>query len=444
MNIRKLKPGAFVELECKAFVAEGLGLSYFVDEALKEQFKPHVFFIWGVLPGERFVARLAQVKSKHAHGVLARRDELPPELVACEFIHPAWALATTAVERQEPRCENYLRCGGCRMQHMSYETTTAYKTGWLRTQLERSKVTAPEIVVEQLPDAALWHYRNHVQIHINKYGTYGFYEPLSYRTRAFPEHGCLIFREKDLRGKLPKYSVAVRAARIRMDTSGAAVFTELNSKNEADTLAKYTVAWPPGQTTEIEFPVTSFFQVNLNALPVWLTQMADYYLTAAAGKRRVFELFSGFGFISRMLAQRFDFEILATDLLSKEQVERVKFINNGRQCSQDFSEHYYKADLFLPERLPSSLTNAVQQFQPELLIINPPRAGLLEATWKKFRESALKNFSGTIIYSSCNAATLARDLAYFSAEGYRVQKMHLFDFFPWTHHAETTALLVKS
>lgn len=40
MNIRKLKPGAFAELECKHFVAEGLGLSYFADETQKENSSP--------------------------------------------------------------------------------------------------------------------------------------------------------------------------------------------------------------------------------------------------------------------------------------------------------------------------------------------------------------------------------------------------------------------
>ena len=48
MNIRKLKRGALVELECLHFVAEGLGLSYFADDSEKLRFKPVVFFIWGV------------------------------------------------------------------------------------------------------------------------------------------------------------------------------------------------------------------------------------------------------------------------------------------------------------------------------------------------------------------------------------------------------------
>lgn len=443
MNIRKIKPGAFVELECKHFVAEGLGLSYFTDEAQKEKFKPHIFFIWGVLPGERFIARIAQVKSKNAHGVLARRGELPAEL-AGDFVHATWALRNVSVERAQPECDNYLRCGGCRMQHMSYPQTLQYKTEWLKNQLVRNKVEVSAMEFHSLPEEARRHYRNHAQVHINKYGTYGFYEPVSYRTRAFPEHGCLIFDEKSLRAKFPQYPVEVRAARIRLNTDGHAVFTVLNSKEELKTVARYTVSWPEGRTIDIEFPVTGFFQANLRALPAWLTTIGEFFDRTGIASPRVLEFFSGFGFISRMQSLVRPMSVLAMDILSKEQVQQVKFVENGQEINIAFSDNFRRTDLFLPERIAESLEDEIQAFQPQILLINPPRAGLSPATWQKFREKALKDFYGPIIYSSCDAATMARDLAVFSAEGYVCQAMRAFDFFPWTHHYETVSYLVKS
>lgn len=443
MNIRKLKPGAFVELECKHFVAEGLGLSYFTDETQKEEFKPHVFFIWGVLPGERFIARIAQVKSKNAHGVLAWRDELPADLGG-DFAHLTWALRNLSAERAEPECENYLRCGGCRMQHMSYPQTLQYKADWLKTQLARNKVEVSAMEFHSLPEGTRRHYRNHAQVHINKFGTYGFYEPVSYRTRAFPEHGCLIFDEKRLRADFPKYPVEVRAARIRLNTDGKAVFTVLNSREETKTTARYTVAWPAGRTVDIEFPVTGFFQANLRALPFWLDTISEYFRRTEKTGPRVLELFSGFGFISRMLSIIEPMDVLAMDILSPEQVGQVRFFENGAEIKSNFSEKFKKVDLFLPEKLPTEVLQAVSEFIPEVLLINPPRAGLLPATWQKMREGALKNFHGPIIYSSCDAATMARDLAFFGAEGYRCESMRAFDFFPWTHHYETVSYLTKS
>lgn len=442
MNIRRLRPGAFVELECKYFVSEGLGLSYFTDETQKEKFKPHVFFIWGVLPGERFIARLAKVKSKTAHGVLARREELPAEHTG-EFAHAEWALRNLSEKRVVPACDNFLRCGGCKMQHMTYDDSLHYKEEWLLNQLRHHKAEAPAPTLDRARDHELRHYRNHVQVHINKFGVYGFYEPISYRTRAFPEHGCLIFDEKSLRDKFPRFPVEVRAARIRLNTDGAAVFTELNAKNEADTRMTYTIAWPPGQATEIEFPAPQFFQVNLRILPRWLDAMAAFIAPVAQKRTRVLELFSGFGFISRMLARRFDFEILAADLLTRADVERVQMRSGGEPVSPDFAANYHRVDLFLPEKIPAAFLSAVGAWNPDLMIVNPPRAGLSLETWNRLRSEALQNFTGPILYSSCNAATMARDIGYLTAEGYKVREIRLFDFFPWTHHFETVAFLTR-
>ncbi len=444
MNIRKIKRGAFLELECKHFVAEGLGLSYFTDETLKEKFKPHVFFIWGVLPGEKFIAHIRQVKSKLAYGILADRDAVGLEHSEKKFLHKRWALLSLSAERAEPACENYLRCGGCRMQHLSYLDTLRYKKTWLQAQLERNGVNPTKLEFYDYPENFRWRYRNHVQVHINKWGTYGFYEPVSYHTRAFPEHGCLIFEEKALRSEMPRFPVAVRAARIRVDTDGRAVFTELNSPEEKRTLATYSVEWPVGREVKIEFPVTSFFQANLRALPAWLSKISACFQRTGLSSPRVLELYSGFGFISRMLSLEFPLSVLALDILKKEQVEAVRFFENGKEIPSDFSNNFRTTDLFLPQKISETLLEEIRKFSPELLLVNPPRAGLSKETWKVFREVALKAFQGPIIYSSCDAATMARDLALFQSEGYTCHEMCAFDFFPWTHHFETVSYLTHS
>jgi 23S rRNA (uracil1939-C5)-methyltransferase len=443
MQIRKFKPGAHVELVCKHFVAEGLGLSYFADEAQKEKFKPQVFFIWGVLPGERFIARLGQVKSRHAHGILAVREDLSADYAEHAFVHDRLALLDASADRVEAACEIFLRCGGCRLQQMTYAQTLGYKIEWLTTQLKHNKLEVPDIEQHSSSDAERSHYRNHVQVHINKFGTYGFYEPFSYRTRAFPEHGCLIFQEKNLRSEFPKFPVEVRAARVRINQDGRAQYSILNAKTEATQLMQYDVAWPAGQMTSIYFPMNSFFQVNLRILPAWLDFMSECLQGGTSGWLRVLELFSGFGFISRMLSQMHDLEILAADLISVDQVKSVRIEQNGVALSEDFYKNYVKADLFLPEKISAEFLTRIGDFNPQLLLINPPRAGLSPETWARLRENALSDFQGPILYSSCNAATMARDMAYLQTEGYRITRMRMFDFFPWTHHFETVAYLVR-
>jgi len=48
-----------------------------------------------------------------------------------------------------------------------------------------------------------------------------------------------------------------------------------------------------------------------------------------------------------------------------------------------------------------------------------------------------------IVYISCNAATMARDIKLYQELGYKLTKVQPVDLFPMTHHVECVALLVK-
>ena len=76
----------------------------------------------------------------------------------------------------------------------------------------------------------------------------------------------------------------------------------------------------------------------------------------------------------------------------------------------------------------------------DILIIDPPRTGL----GKKTVRAACSMNARTIIYISCNPATLARDLAVFHGEGYRMERIVPVDMFPHTYHVETVVKMEKS
>lgn len=78
-----------------------------------------------------------------------------------------------------------------------------------------------------------------------------------------------------------------------------------------------------------------------------------------------------------------------------------------------------------------------QQDIPCLVLVNPPRRGIGQALCYYLNGVAPKY----IIYSSCNAQTMARDIQ--SLSGYRVQRVQLFDMFPHTSHYEVLTLLVR-
>ncbi|MGG5836665.1 23S rRNA (uracil(747)-C(5))-methyltransferase RlmC [Huaxiibacter chinensis] len=75
---------------------------------------------------------------------------------------------------------------------------------------------------------------------------------------------------------------------------------------------------------------------------------------------------------------------------------------------------------------------------PELVLVNPPRRGIGDALCDYLSQMA----PAYIVYSSCNAQTMAKDIA--RLPGYRIARVQLFDMFPHTAHYEVLTLLVKN
>lgn len=74
---------------------------------------------------------------------------------------------------------------------------------------------------------------------------------------------------------------------------------------------------------------------------------------------------------------------------------------------------------------------------PDLVLVNPPRRGIGKALCEYLSHMA----PDTILYSSCNAQTMAQDLALLP--DYHILRVRLFDMFPHTAHYEVMALLVR-
>ncbi|WP_413334769.1 class I SAM-dependent RNA methyltransferase [Brevibacterium sp. GP-SGM9] len=75
--------------------------------------------------------------------------------------------------------------------------------------------------------------------------------------------------------------------------------------------------------------------------------------------------------------------------------------------------------------------------ESDVIILDPPRAGAGKAVTK----SLVGSTAGTIVYVSCDAGTLARDLAALSAGGFAIESLEGFDLFPLTAHVETVTVL---
>jgi 23S rRNA (uracil1939-C5)-methyltransferase len=79
------------------------------------------------------------------------------------------------------------------------------------------------------------------------------------------------------------------------------------------------------------------------------------------------------------------------------------------------------------------------QMDPDLVVMDPPRAGVGAETLKLLLDLRPQRLH----YVSCSPPTLARDLGYLIKHGYRLDSLELFDFFPQTYHIESLARLSR-
>ena len=80
------------------------------------------------------------------------------------------------------------------------------------------------------------------------------------------------------------------------------------------------------------------------------------------------------------------------------------------------------------------------QERPDVVVMDPPRTGCEEGVLRRLGSLA----PATVIYVSCNPATLARDVGILRQEGYTLLRAVPFDLFPQTAHVETVVLITRA
>lgn len=372
-----------------------------------------------------------------------------------------WSIKNPSSKRVTPTCTNFLQCGGCQLLHVSYKTSLQYKRLWLKEQLEsliKSKKITHNFSIQVFTSSKKENYRNHIQIHINKYKEQGFYMPGTYRVAPFPKNGCLLFEQERMQKEFPQKLELVRCVRVRISDEDI-LYNELNSPRDKSSSFTYRVDYPLNTSTYITCPNTSFFQVNTSTLPKWLGKIKKHLLEAIQIifplqenqiqkiPIQMLELFSGFGFISQMLTQELSMNVLGVDILTKEELNQVYFQREDLSFidTTSFAENYISCDLTRLSNSKKSIQTKISLFQPNILLLNPPRSGFLKESLDfLFNKILLENQIYIIIYSSCNPATFIRDIENFSQHQYKIiSSLSIFDFFPNTSHYEVLAVLKK-
>lgn len=167
----------------------------------------------------------------------------------------------------------------------------------------------------------------------------------------------------------------------------------------------------------------AFFQTNTAAAGLLFAEVLD--MAGLSGEEVVYDLYCGVGGISLPLARRaarvFGFEVSEEAVADARENAELNGLDNCR-----FAAGRVNADLF--RDLP----------RPEVLVCDPPRAGLDDEA----REAILELAPRRVVAVSCDPATLARDVALL-APAYSLAAARPVDMFPHTAHVETVALLTR-
>lgn len=171
----------------------------------------------------------------------------------------------------------------------------------------------------------------------------------------------------------------------------------------------------------------SFFQTNTEAAVALYRQAAAW--VDDLGPRTVVDLYCGVGGFALHVAGGAGRGRQVTGIEISDEA-----IRSAEQSRDDagLGDHvaFVAGDATSPER--AGLIDAA-----DLVIVNPPRRGLGQELAQRLEDSGVSH----VLYSSCNPATLARDLA--AMPSYDVTRARLVDMFPHTPHAEVLVLLAR-
>jgi 23S rRNA (uracil1939-C5)-methyltransferase len=178
----------------------------------------------------------------------------------------------------------------------------------------------------------------------------------------------------------------------------------------------------------LEMSHGAFFQTN--------TEMAERLYAVAAefagltGNERVFDLYCGIGTIGLTMAKQAG-EVWGLEIVP----EAIEDAERNAKRNKIENIHFHAANARTGVR-----PLIVQAGKPDVVVVDPPRAGLSQKIVRRLIECEAKK----IVYVSCNPTTLAPNAAQLVEAGYRLTRVRPVDMFPQTPHIECVALLEKT
>lgn len=378
-----------------------------------------VIFIPDLLPEEVAEVRITKTKKNYMEGV-------------CEKI------VETSSNRVETMCPYFKECGGCNLQHASYEDTLQFKKDKVKNILK--KFASLDIDLSITPCDHPYHYRNKVTLKV-KNGQIGYYREETHD--LLPIKTCPI-AEDTINGIIPHLQeFHIKTGEIVLRTnSNQEMLIGITTQDDIDKSAAEKISSVIklvgvmlngkvlyGEDHFIErfhhhlFQISydSFFQVNRNICDKIFTWIENNLPHCDV----LYDLYCGVGTLGIIASKKaktiYGLEIVPNAVKNAIVNAKLNQVTHAYYLLGEVKDNIMKI-----------------QDKPDCILVDPPRAGLDQETIKMLLELEAK----TILYMSCDPVTLARDLKILQ-EKYIVEKCELFDMFPYTYHVESVCVLGK-
>ena len=464
-----MKKGAVIELEIEKFADRGKSLS---------RLDGYVVFVSGAVPGDTIKARVFKKRKKFAEAALL------------EVIKPSPL-------RTDPKCKYFLTCGGCKWQHVQYDAQIDAKRQSVKDAFEHHGGFDSVDVLETIGAEETYYYRNKMEFSFSagrwltpdeiasgkSFDTsfaLGLHVPgnfakvldltechLQSELSASIVNGVRKFALKQdwkpwhprkhigfLRHLVIREAAKTDELMLNLVTSHYSeerigLFADWVKKTfpQVTTLVN-TINSGPAQTAFGEEMHTVFgsgvvhdmigdstFEIASNAFFQTNTKQAQrlYEVAAEFAELKkddlVYDLYCGAGTITCFMAPSVN-HVVGVELIE----EAVQNARKNAAANNIENVTFVTGDMM---RLFN--TAFIEEYgRPDVLIVDPPRAGLHPKVVAQIAALAPDRF----VYVSCNPLTQARDLSML-ADQYDVEVVQPVDLFPHTHHVESVAKLKK-
>ena len=416
------------------------------------------------LPGEEAIVKVVKVKKNFGFGKLIEVTKSSPD-------------------RVEPPCDVFYKCGGCQIQHMSYDMQLDMKQNQVKNVLRKIAHLDNVPVHCPLGMEDPWRYRNKVSIPVGEYKgelITGFYRMRSHdiikdmdtcvvqdevndrmveAVRSIANRlGIEAYDEKNDKGVLRH--IMVRTGWETKDTMVVMITRTEKLPHQDKFIKELTETYPHiksimhninnrrtnvilGKKTkllygeeyiydtigDIKFAISakSFYQVNPQQTKKLYDQALEY--ADISSHDIVVDAYCGIGTISLFLARK------AKKVYGIEVVPEA--INDAKKNAE--LNGITNAEFVVGEAEKVMPWWKAQGLKPDVIVVDPPRKGCEV----DFLQAMIDMEPKRIVYVSCNPSTLARDLKILEDGGYETKEVQPVDMFPQSMHIESVTKLEK-